>query len=139
MRINGSMKKLDALELSHKGNNLKFRWFCGPESPFDNPPILEEPTRLKIEFSDLREVDSIIEALTRFRDETAIHIGEFRPELCKDDYQVEEDTECDKCEHLSTCRCRIDVTHDMDYRKHYTRGLGGECVCPDSGVKCIRR
>lgn len=88
MRINGSMKNLDALELVHKGNNSKFRWCCKPESPFDDPPILEEPTRLLIEFSDLREVDSIIEALTRFRDETAVHIGEFRPELCRGDYRA---------------------------------------------------
>lgn len=42
----------------------------------------------------------------------------------------EEDTECDKCEHLSECMERsvvIDVTHGEDSRQHFVCGIGCGC------------
>lgn len=44
----------------------------------------------------------------------------------KNEY-VERDTECDKCEYLFSCDDCIEVTRDMDTRRHYVRGLGNTC------------
>ena len=76
MKIEGYDNCVNKISLRHKGKNVRFDCYVKPflcEKRLD----LERPKVAKIEFDDLREVDSMIEMLSRFRKECEECIGEW--------------------------------------------------------------
>lgn len=74
MQIIGNKEETDIITFVHKGKNLKFNCYA-KTGPYENDGAIKEPKRAEIVFSDLMEVDNMIEILTRFRKECRDYIG----------------------------------------------------------------
>ena len=77
MKIVGNKDDINVITLIHKGKNFKFRCYPKP-LPYMNRVDLEEDRESEIIFDDLREVDSLIDVLERFKKESFEYIGEWR-------------------------------------------------------------
>lgn len=69
---------LSEINLRHYGINVTFKRIFCPVDPY-RYKTLEYPDHnaLILDFSDIREVDALIEALTQFRDGCEGHIGKW--------------------------------------------------------------
>ena len=77
MRIIGNKENVDEIMFMHKGRGLKFKCFIKPLN-CEQRLNLKESKGVEIIFDDLREVDSLIDMLERFRKESYEYIGEWR-------------------------------------------------------------
>lgn len=68
MKIIGNGTNLDHLRFSHNGADLHFNCIL-QQSSSQIQERIERKNEAKIEFSDLHEVDSLIEMLKRFKEE----------------------------------------------------------------------
>lgn len=75
MKIVGNKDDINVITLIHKGKNFKFRCSTIPFPYMDRN--LEEDRESEIIFDDLREVDSLIGILERFKKESCEYIGEW--------------------------------------------------------------
>lgn len=69
--------KVNVITLKHNGNNITFRC-CAEPFPNASGTDMEDDERAEIAFDDLREVDSLISMLERFKEENCAHMGEWR-------------------------------------------------------------
>lgn len=77
MKIIGNKDNVNVITLKHKGKDIKFRCYSKP-FPYMPRTDLEEDREAEIVFDDLREVDSLIEMLERFKKESHEYMGEWR-------------------------------------------------------------
>ena len=74
MRIAGREDNVNIILLRHKGIDLKLQCFTKP-FPYAVGSDLEENKKVEIVFDDLREVDSLIDMLEKFRRKAQEYIG----------------------------------------------------------------
>ena len=77
LEIRGNINNVNEIILIHKGRNVKFNCFI-KSFPYEPRLDLKESKRVEIVFNDLKEVDNMIEMLTRFRKECGEYIGEWK-------------------------------------------------------------
>lgn len=78
MRIIGNSNVVTQLRFHHHGAELNFECMLNP-NPYKPVTDLSQGNRVTIEFSDLHEVDSLIEMLKRFKQEAILgYMGEWK-------------------------------------------------------------
>lgn len=77
MKIVGKNEEINMVDLIHKGNSFKFRCFTEP-MPYMPRTDLNEPKIAEIVFTDLKEVDTMINMLGEFKKRCADYIGTWR-------------------------------------------------------------
>lgn len=73
MKINNK-ENINKIILRHKGKDVKFECFIKP-FPYAERLDLEKRNRAEIVFDDLIEVDTLIDMLKRFKQESQEYIG----------------------------------------------------------------
>lgn len=76
MKIIGENKDVNIILLQHEGNNFRFK--CCTDTSFNQGRNLAEENVAIIEFTDLMEVNSLIEILEIFQKECSKSIGEWK-------------------------------------------------------------
>lgn len=78
MRITGNSDVVTQLRFHHHGAELNFECILNPK-PYEPVADLSQGNRAIIEFSDLYEVDSLIEMLKKFKQEATLgYMGEWK-------------------------------------------------------------
>lgn len=70
-------ENVNEIILSHKGKNIKFKWFIKP-FPYEPRLDLAESKSTEIVFDDLMEVEALINMLERFKQESQEYIGAWK-------------------------------------------------------------
>ena len=77
MKIVGNKDNVNVITLVHKSNNIKFRCYAKP-FPYVDKIDSEEDKEVEIIFNDLKEVDSLISMLERFKKESCEYMGDWK-------------------------------------------------------------